>query len=103
MYAWLWEACGRKARDGPRAFYLLNVLTGETWEVAASFERLTALVSGLLSARLLSGEPTTNDDEFVAACKGLAAQDAPQLNLEAKIISYFLSPPPQQSMPGSVM
>ena len=61
---------------------------GETWCIAAPFARLTALVSGLLSARLLSGDPTTDDVEFIAACKALAVL-RPKLRQGENILSYF--------------
>jgi hypothetical protein len=89
LYAWLWEASGKAALRGPRAFFLLNLLTGETWEVSASFGALTALTSGLLSARLARGEVGTTDSEFIAACAALAAEDCPQLNLCSDILGYF--------------
>jgi hypothetical protein len=93
LYAWLWEASGTAAVRGPRAFFLLNLLTGETWEVSAPFDALTALASGLLSVRLARGDAGTTDSEFIAACAALAAEDCPQLNLCSDILGYFRRSP----------
>jgi len=60
IYAWLWQVIGRE----PREFRILNVKTGEKWEMNASLEDLTQIVVALLKGKYMKPQDKT-DEEFM--------------------------------------
>lgn len=60
LYAWLWQVIGRE----PREFRILNIKTGELWEMRASLEDLTTIVLALLKGKYMKPQDKS-DDEFM--------------------------------------
>jgi hypothetical protein len=60
IYAWLWQVTGRE----PREFRILNIKTGEIWEMEASLEVLTQIMLALLKGKYMKPQDKT-DEEFL--------------------------------------
>jgi hypothetical protein len=74
VYAWMWHCNERKPKDermpsqrGKRRFFLLNVLSGERWEVVASYSRLKEAVELMLESKYGPKEKYS-DLEFIDKC-----------------------------------
>lgn len=73
VYAWLWTASGSLQRLGPRSFFLLNLLSGEAWQITAGFPALTDIVSALVTARLATKSTASTKEEFLSRCSLLSS------------------------------
>jgi hypothetical protein len=89
VYAWMWQCNARKpkderlpSQDGTRRFFLLNLLSGERWELAASYRRLKDAVEVMLENKY-GAKASFSDSAFTAECRCIQAQQ----------------PPPQRTMP----
>jgi hypothetical protein len=60
IYAWLWRVIEREPHD----FRILNIKTGEIWELDATMEELTKIVLALLKGKYMKTKMKT-DDEFL--------------------------------------
>lgn len=67
IYAWLWTVSGHFATKGSRRFKLLNVRTGELWELDAMSPLLREAMEILLDNKYGKGEEKP-DSVFVAEC-----------------------------------
>lgn len=74
VYMWMWNCNARKPKDarlrsqtGKRRFFLLNVLSGERWELVAPYHRLKAAVELMLESKYGKKERFV-DQEFIDEC-----------------------------------
>jgi hypothetical protein len=67
IYAWLWNVSGRFAEKGSRRFKLLNVRTGELWELDVSSPLLREAMEILLDNKYGKGEEKP-DSIFIEEC-----------------------------------
>jgi superfamily I DNA/RNA helicase len=74
VYMWMWNCNARKPKDhrvpaqsGKRRFFLLNVLSGERWELVASYRRLKDAVELMLESKY-GKKAKFSDLAFIEEC-----------------------------------